>query len=322
MDRICVVGCVNVDMVTRVDRFPSPGETIRGKSFGTFPGGKGANQAVALARLGASVDLVGAVGDDAFGKDYLERLAREGVGIEGIGAIGGATTGTATIEVAASGENHIVIVGGANDHVDRRYVEGHAPIIRRASLLLLQLEIAIDAVVAAVEIASESGIPVILDPAPARELPASLLARCRYLTPNEGEASLLSGVDASTPDGLRRAAQRLLAQGVGRVIVKAGSRGAFVAGPDGFELVPAMPVEAIDTVGAGDTFNAGLAYALSRGDGLLDAVRFANVAAALSTTVVGAQGGMPGGEEVRRNLIRRAGQTSAGQASTERASAD
>jgi ribokinase len=294
-------------MITRVERFPSPGETIHGQSFGISSGGKGANQAVALARLGASVDLVGIVGEDSFGKDYLKRLAEEGVGLEGLGVIEGATTGTATIEVTSNGENHIVIVGGANDYIDRKYVEGHAAIIRQSSLLLLQLEISIDAVIAAAEIASDAGIPVILDPAPACDLPSSLLARCRYVTPNEGEASILSGVDTSTPEGIRLAAEKLLDRGVGHVIVKVGSRGAYVVGRDGFELVPAMPVKAIDTVGAGDTFNAGLAFALSKGNHLVDAVRFANVAAALSTTAIGAQGGMPGGEEVRRNLIAYAG---------------
>lgn len=289
-------------MVTRVERFPGPGETIHGISFGTSPGGKGANQAVALARLGASVDLVGAVGDDSFGKDYLGRLKKEGVGLEGVGIIEGAPTGTATIEVASSGENHIIIVGGANDCVDTKYVERRAAIIRRASLLLLQLEIPFDAVAAAIGIASDAGIPIILDPAPARDLPAPLIARCNYLTPNEGEASALSGEDTSTLAGIRQAAGKLLARGVGHVIVKAGSRGAFVAGLDTVDLVPSISIEAIDTVGAGDTFNAGLAFALSKGERLLDAVRFANAAAGLSTLAIGAQAGMPSEEEVRRRL--------------------
>ena len=290
-------------MVTRVERFPSPGETIHGISFGTSTGGKGANQAVALARLGAPVDLVGAVGDDSFGKEYLGRLTKEGVGLEGVNMLEGVSTGTATIEVSSSGENHIIIVGGANDYIDRKFVEQRVAILRRASLLLLQLEIPFDAVVAAVEIASDAGIPIILDPAPARDLSSSLIARCSYLTPNEGEASVLSGEDTSTLGGIRHATGKLLARGAGHVIVKAGSRGAFVAGPDSFDLVPAISIEAIDTVGAGDTFNAGLAFALSNGERLLDAVRFANVAAGLSTSVIGAQGGMPSGEEVRRRLI-------------------
>jgi ribokinase len=243
------------------------------------------------------------VGDDSFGKDYLERLKKEGVGLEGVGIIEGAPTGTATIEVASSGENHIVIVGGANDHVDERYVARRAVIIRRARMLLLQLEIPFDAVVAAIEIASDAGILIILDPAPARDLPSPLTTRCSYLTPNESEAAALSGEDASTLGGIRRVTGKLLSRGVGHVIVKAGRLGAFVAGLNNVDLVPSISIEAIDTVGAGDTFNAGLAFALTKGERLLDAVRFANVTAGLSTLAIGAQAGMPSGEEVRRRLI-------------------
>jgi len=304
MKHYCVVGSLNMDMVTRVDRFPAPGETVRGQSFTIFPGGKGANQAVALAKLGARVDLVGALGDDVLGRRYREVLAELQIGARGVAEIRDISTGTASIEVTASGENHIIIVAGANDAVTTAYIESQRGLITACDYLLLQLEIPQDALTLAASIASASGIPVILDPAPARDLSAELYSRVSIITPNETEARLLTGEDTGSDAGIHRAGQILLSRGVGRVIIKAGSRGAFVAEPGAFTHVPGFAVKVVDTVAAGDSFNAGLAVALGDGATLLEAVRFANATGALSTTREGAQSAMPSAAEVRALLAR------------------
>jgi ribokinase len=300
--RFCVVGSLNMDMVTRVPRFPSAGETMRGLSFRIFPGGKGANQAVALARLGASVEMVGAIGDDMLGAGYREILKNEGVGTACLSVAENTATGTASIEVAESGENHIIVVGGANDTVDAAYVSRSRAVIEGAGVLLLQLEIPIEANIAAARIAAAHGIPVVLDPAPARPLPEELLSLVSYLTPNESEAAILSGIDTSTEDGVREAARVLMKSGVRNVVMKAGKRGAYLI--DGAELrrFPTFPVKVVDTVAAGDSFNAGLAFALGQGKDIADAIRFANAVGSLSTTKEGAQSAMPRREEVEALL--------------------
>jgi ribokinase len=291
-----------MDMVTRVERFPSPGETLRGLSFRIFPGGKGANQAVALARLGARVEMVGAIGDDMLGRGYRDILVQEGVGVEGVRIVGGTATGTASIEVSSGGENHIVIVGGANDTIDLACVRAMASRIESAAILLLQLEIPLEANIEAARIAVAAGVPVMLDPAPARELPDELLSKVTIITPNETEAALLTRADTSSEAGAREAARRLLARGIGRVIIKVGSRGSYVAEGSSFTHVPAHKVRVVDTVAAGDSFNAGLAFALGQGRELLAAVTFANGAGALSTTREGAQSAMPSAAEVEALL--------------------
>lgn len=298
MKRYCVVGSLNMDMVTRVERFPEPGETLRGLSFTMFPGGKGANQAVALAKLGASVEMIGALGEDALGHRYQEVLAGLAIGTRGVARTGDISTGTASIEVATSGENHIVVVAGANDAVTPAYIESQRDLIRGCDCLLLQLEIPLESVQLAAGIAKAAGIPVILDPAPARELPAELFALVSILTPNETEARLLTGEDTSDDDGIRRAGQCLLSRGVGSVVLKAGGRGAFLIDPAGCTHVPGFAVRAVDTVAAGDSFNAGLAIALGQGRPLLEAIRFANATGALATTREGAQSAMPSEAEV------------------------
>jgi ribokinase len=298
----CVVGSLNMDMVTRVSRFPSPGETIRGISFRIFPGGKGANQAVALARLGARVEMIGALGDDMLGKGYREILTKEGISVEGVRVVTDTATGTASIEVSEAGENHIVIVGGANDSIDPAYVQTMEKTIRKSSILLLQLEIPLDSIMETARTAVSAGVPVMLDPAPARELPHELLSMLTYITPNETEAEILTGADTSTEEGVRKAATRLLAEGIGTVIVKAGSRGAYIADGTRFTHVPAHRVKVVDSVAAGDSFNAGLAFALCEGMDIYPAVRFANAVGALATTREGAQSAMPSRREVEALL--------------------
>jgi len=299
MKNYCVVGSLNMDMVTRIDRFPEPGETVRGQSFTIFPGGKGANQAVALAKLGAHVEMVGALGDDVLGHRYRHVLADAQIGARGVAEIPGTSTGTASIEVTASGENHIIIVAGANDAVTPAYVESQRGVITACDYLLLQLEIPLASLMLAATIARSAGIPVILDPAPARELPPELFALVSIITPNETEAHLLTGEDTTTDTGIHRAGQSLLSRGVGSAIIKAGKRGAFLVEAGTFTHLPGFVVNVVDTVAAGDSFNAGLAVALGDGATMLDAIRFANATGALSTTREGAQSAMPSADEVR-----------------------
>jgi ribokinase len=304
MKRYCVVGSLNMDMVTRIDRFPEPGETVRGRSFTIFPGGKGANQAVALAKLGARVEMVGALGDDVLGHRYREVLAGLAIGAGGVAEIREVSTGTATIEVTASGENHIIVVAGANDAVTPAYIESQRAVIEACDYLLLQLEIPLESLTLAARIARTAGRPVILDPAPARELPAELYAMVSIITPNETEARLLTGEPTDRDDGIARAGQWLRSRGVTSAIIKAGKRGAFVIDAAGATHVPGFAVDVVDTVAAGDSFNAGLAAALGDGASLLDAVRVANATGALSTTREGAQSAMPSMTEVRALMAR------------------
>lgn len=291
--RFCVVGSLNMDMVTRVGRFPAPGETIAGISFKMFPGGKGANQAVALARLGARVEIVGAIGSDMLGIGYQDILRTEKIGTQGLAVVEGKETGTASIEVAVGGQNHIIIVGGANETVDAAYVEKCRSVIENSDMLMLQLEIPLEANIAAARIARAKNIPVMLDPAPARPLPKELLSLVTYLTPNETEAAILSGVDTATEDGIREAARVLEQSGVGAVVMKAGKRGAYLVAGQDVKRFPTMDVKVVDTVAAGDSFNAGLAFALAQGKAVDEAIRFANAVGSLSTTKEGAQGAMP-----------------------------
>jgi ribokinase len=304
MNRFCVLGSMNMDLVTRVARFPRPGETLTGTSFQIFPGGKGANQAVALARLGAKVSLVAARGRDVLGDQYEQVLVREDIDKDSVAVVAGVSTGTATIVVDADGENFVLIVPGANASVTPEFVEDRLATLKDASTLLLQLEIPLESVTRGAQLAKQAGARVILDPAPARDLPEALLREVDILTPNETEAQQLTGIDTKDETGIRRAAETLLERGVGCVVVKAGGRGAFVCGPEGFTHVPGFAVHAVDTVAAGDSFNAGLAYALAEGFEMIDAVRFANAVAGLSTTKEGAQSAMPSLAETEA-LMRR-----------------
>ncbi len=303
--RFFVLGSLNMDLVTRVPQFPRPGETLSGSSFQTFPGGKGANQAVALVRLGAAVSFIAARGNDLLGAQYDEVLTREGIDRNSVAVIDGVSTGTATIVVDRAGQNFVLVVPGANASVTPEFVHRRLISLEGASALLLQLEIPLDAVTCAAQLAKQAGVRVILDPAPARDLPPELLHAVDVLTPNETEAELLTGVATNDVAGVRAAAETLLARGVSWVIIKAGERGAFVSGPEGFAHVPAFSVRAVDTVAAGDSFNAGLAYALGEGLEMIEAVRFANAVAGLSTTKEGAQSAMPSLAEVETLLSGR-----------------
>ena len=301
MKKLAVIGSINMDMVTRVDRFPQPGETLTGRSFSTVPGGKGANQAVALGRLGMPVFMAGQVGSDAFGEQYLRHFADNGVDTSLVRVSQGDTTGTATIEVNAQGENHIVVVPGANGACDIAWLEETLPALEACDIFLLQHEIPHQTVFTAIARLHAMGKTVILDPAPAAPVPEEVLRCVDYITPNETE---LCAITAGFCDGadVRGRIQCLLELGVRCVVHKAGSEGAYAATAQGVTHVPGFPVKVVDTTAAGDTFNAGFAAALAMDFPLIEAVRMGNAAGALSVTAFGAQGGMPDMSRVRALL--------------------
>jgi ribokinase len=292
--KICVIGSLNMDLVATADRFPCPGETVTGRDFGTFPGGKGANQAVAAGRLGgAEVRMIGKVGDDMYGGQYIKVLKDAGVAIRGVAIEVGVSTGIAVIEVDASGENHIIIISGANGKVDREFIDSKSAYADECDIFLFQLEIPLDTVEYAMKRLKEKGKTVILDPAPARPLSDDFLRLPDYVTPNETELAILSGVKVQDEGEMRKAAEALLGRGVKNLVCKAGRNGAVIATDDDFIPVHGFNVEVVDTTAAGDAFNAALALGLARDYCLTDCVTLANAAGALTTTAKGAQAAMP-----------------------------
>ena len=300
--RIAVIGSANMDIVLRVDRLPNPGETITGGDMALFAGGKGANQACAAGKLGGSVAFIGQVGSDPFGTALLASLSDAGVDIRHAG-ITARPSGCASIYVLESGENAIVISPGANATLDPETALSRLDRLERVDLILLQLEIPIETVAAALAWARAHGAATILDPAPARPLSPSLLSQVDFLTPNQSEAATLLGTSSREIRGFaaaEQAAGALLALGPASVIVKLGSLGCLVATPQARARVPGFPVAAVDTTGAGDAFNGGLAVALAEKQPLVDAARFANAAGAVAVTRNGAQASLPTREELRR----------------------
>jgi ribokinase len=293
MTRIVVVGSINMDLVTVAPRFPAPGETLLGERFLTVPGGKGANQAVAAARLGAEVALVGALGDDAFGTQMHAGLRDEGVDVAHLARLDECASGTASISVAG-GENQIVVVPAANARVTPAQVEAAHATIARADAVLVQMEIPLDAVEATLRLGHRLGVPVILNPAPAQKLPGDWLKLARYVTPNQLELATLLGADPAEDF------RALMRRAPCPVVLTRGAEGAWYREQGEPEHQPGFKVDAIDSTGAGDTFNAALAVFLH--EGLPQAVRKACAAAALSVTRLGAQGGMPRRQELDRFL--------------------
>ncbi|HUT92156.1 MAG TPA: ribokinase [Thermoguttaceae bacterium] len=298
--RIVVVGSSNTDMVVKAERIPVPGETVTGGQFVMAAGGKGANQAVAAARLGAEVTFVARIGQDMFGDQAVEGYQKEGIVTDWILRDPQRHTGVALIMVDQQGENLIAVASGANHALTPQDVERAAERIRAADAVMLQLETPMDTVRFTAQLAADAGVPVILDPAPAAPLDRSLLERVTYLTPNESEAERLTGLPVQDEASAREAAAKLLQSGARHVIVTLGSQGALVAGPEGATLIPGYQVEARDSTAAGDAFNGGLASALAKGLSLEEAVRQANLGGALSVTRMGAQPSLPTEEELRR----------------------
>jgi ribokinase len=297
---IVVVGSLNADLVSRLERFPVPGETVTALAFAVHPGGKGANQAYAAARLGAKVSMLGCVGQDAHGELLTRSLQGAGVDVSLVSREDGVPTGMALITVDASGENQIVVVPGANARLGVELVRANEARIAAAAVVLLQLEVPLSAVEAAARIARGGGAIVVLDPAPAQPLPMSLLRCIDFLTPNQGELQTLTG--RAVGSQAEHAARSLMDGNGLRVVVKMGDRGALLVEADRQSFWPAVKVEATDATGAGDAFNAALAVALAEGRPLSEAGRLAVAAGALCVTRAGAQPSMPTRQEVEAAL--------------------
>jgi ribokinase len=302
--RIVVVGSINLDLVAATPRIPIAGETVAGLSFRTFPGGKGANQAVAAARLGGAVSMVGRLGGDAFGVQLRESLEESNVNTEAVEVVPG-SSGVALITTDPNGQNAITVVAGANAHLSPADLDANISLIRSAGILLTQLEIPLATVEYLAVIAAQERIPLVLDPAPARFLPPSLLKSVDWLTPNETETCILlgRGPQELSENLTEDAANALLDCGSRNVILKLGSRGCYVALSDGTrQLLPAYSVEAVDTTAAGDAFNGAFATALMNGLEPLESASWASAVAAISVTRPGAQASMPTASDVARFL--------------------
>ncbi|WP_027407985.1 ribokinase [Anoxybacteroides tepidamans] len=281
---ITVIGSINMDLVATAKRVPEQGETILGETFHLIPGGKGANQAVAAARLGAEVHMIGAVGADAFGTELIQHLERERIFIDNVKPVTDTGTGVAMI-VVSEGDNRIIVIPGANHALRPEDIEQCEEVIAKSDVCLLQLEIPLPAVEKAASLAKKHGVLVILNPAPAQPLPASLLEQVDILTPNEHERDIiLKELDA--------------VKFAHKLVVTEGARGVSIVKDGQPVVIPGFRVPVVDTTGAGDTFNGALAVALSKGMALEDACRFGNAAAALAVTKLGAQTGMPTEAEV------------------------
>lgn len=298
---IVVVGSLNLDYVVTMDRLPVKGETVMGNRYYTFPGGKGANQAVAAAKLGGSVTMIGCIGHDNAGRYLVKSLQDAGVDTRYIVEMDAkdVQTGTAFIFVDSNGDNMLVPVGGANRELNIDHIDACREVIEGANIVLVQLEIPIAVVEHVVEIAKSSRAKVILNPAPAMRLESSLLKMVDYIAPNETELAIL--VDGRTENNIKRVAdlaRQVIERGGNTVIATLGSAGAVVVTRSFEEHVPSFAVQAVDTTAAGDTFCGGLAVAMAKGRSLVDCVRFACAAGALSTTRMGAQSSIPTREEV------------------------
>jgi ribokinase len=301
--RIVIVGSSGTDMIIKLERIPRPGETLLGGEFHITGGGKGANQAVSAARAGGKVAFVARLGQDDFGDQAKAAFAKEGINVEHIYRDRKVSTGVALIFVDQHGENSIGVAPGANGRLSPADLKKARKIFSGASVMVVQLEIPLDSVQTAAVLAAKSGARVILNPAPARALPDELLRHVSILTPNETEAELLTGIKVDSDPSAVKAASVLRARGVQTVILTLGARGALVATSDGTpQLVPGFKVKAVDTTGAGDVFNGALAVALAEEQPLIDAVRFANAAAAISVTRLGAQPSAPSRREIQRLL--------------------
>jgi ribokinase len=290
---VVIYGSINTDLITYTPKLPQRGETLLGNSYLMALGGKGANQAVAAAKLGADVSMVGHVGDDTFGRQVLEQLTDYGVDVSNVEIVSDQGSGLAVISVDDNGENTIIVLSGANMQFDQKDVSRTESLFDEAKVLLLQLEVPVAADLAVARAAHSKGIKVVLDPAPAAELPAELYSAVDILTPNEVETEMMVGIRPSSQQEAAEAAKILQSRGVHTVIVTLGSEGVFCASGARTIYIPAFDVDTIDTVGSGDAFNGGLAAAISEGMEIDEALEWGAAAGALSTTRSGAAGAMP-----------------------------
>jgi ribokinase len=299
---VVVFGSINMDLVARTPRLPGPGETITGKVFQTFPGGKGANQAVACSRLGAKTYMVGRVGGDEFGEKLKDELEKAGVDHENVVVDTMTSSGVALIAVEDSAENTIIVIPGANGQVDDQDLIRLEAVLTKSEVLLLQLEIPLEMVMAAAKLAKENNVKVILDPAPAQMLPEEIYPLLDIITPNETETELLVGFPLETKEDAAKAAKILMGRGASNVIIKMGSRGAFALMGDQEESFEPYQVTTVDTVAAGDAFNGALAVALSENLPVEKAIQWGMAGGALSVTKEGAQPAMPERKELKELL--------------------
>ncbi|WP_422528421.1 ribokinase [Serratia fonticola] len=296
--KLVVLGSINADHILNINQFPQPGETVIGQQYKVAFGGKGANQAVAAGRSGADIAFIACVGADDIGERIRQQLATDRIDTQPIEAIADSTTGVALIFVNAEGENVIGIDAGANAAVTPEYLNRYRQRVIDADALLMQLESPLETVIAAAKLAKQHQTQVILNPAPACELPDELLAMVDMITPNETEAQRLTGITVNNDVDAERAASILHDKGIGCVIITLGSRGVWLSENGKGKLVPGFKVKAVDTIAAGDTFNGALVTALLEGKVMSDAVRFAHAAAAIAVTRPGAQPSVPWREEI------------------------
>ena len=297
--KLVILGSVNADHILNVAHFPLPGETISGNQFQMVFGGKGANQAVAAGRCGANISFLACLGNDDIGKKAKAQLMTDNIDTKSIELIDDVATGVALIFVNQLGENVIGIHAGANGQLDASYVQSHGNIIKEADALLMQLESPLDSVLKAAEIAKQENVQVILNPAPAQELPDELLSLVDIITPNETETEYLTGIKVIDDESAQQAADVLHNKGIKTVLITLGSRGVWVSEQNNKGcIVPAFKVKAVDTIAAGDTFNGALITALLEGQSMMSAIKFAHAAAAIAVTRAGAQPSVPWRHEV------------------------
>ncbi|MEG8989747.1 ribokinase [Ignavibacteria bacterium 4148-Me] len=294
---IIVVGSTNTDLVSFVKKFPKPGETIFGKMFHIYPGGKGANQAVGLAKLGKNVVFISKVGNDDFGKKMLMNLKANRVNVKNIIIDNENPTGIAMITVDESGENYIVVISGANMNLSSEDIYKKQNLFSGAKIFLTQLEIPLETIDVCLSLSKINNMMTVLNPAPAKVLPEKILSLVDIITPNESELGILTNMEINS-NSIEKAANILISKGVKNVVVTLGEKGAFLYNGKIAKYFPPYAIKALDTTAAGDAFNAGLVYALSEGYPLDDAIKFANATAAVSVTKYGAQTSMPTKEEV------------------------
>jgi ribokinase len=287
--RIAVVGSANIDLTTFTDQFPKPGETIFGQKFDLGFGGKGANQAVAAKLCGAEVFMVARVGSDLFGPATIRNFEKLGIDATQVRQVEGVSSGVAPIFVDPAGQNRILVVKGANDHLKPADVDAAAPVLKGADCIVLQFEIPLETVYYTIQFARKNGIRCILNPAPGQPIDVKAVADLDYFVPNESEAEAISGMPVRDLEEAKKCAAQLLAMGIRRVIITLGANGSLLAGHDGMEHLPAFPVKSIDSTGAGDAFIGSFAVFLGEGLSEREAVRRANLYAGLSTTGVGTQ---------------------------------
>lgn len=302
--RILVVGSSNTDMVIKTHSFPKPGETLLGGSFYMFPGGKGANQAVSAARLSGQVTFIAKVGNDMFGQQSREQFRREGIDTDHVYTDSALPSGVALITVDNKGENTIVVAQGSNGTLSPDDVNKAEHLMDEQAIVLMQLEIPLETVSHAAQLAGSKGSYVVLNPAPARPLPDELLSHVSLITPNRTEAETLTGIKVTNVDDAGKAAEWFRRKGIRQVIITLGKDGAFVLDESGSQLIASPKVTAVDSTAAGDIFNGAVAVALSEGQSMQDAVNFANGAAALSVTRMGAQSSAPYRHELQTHTQR------------------